>query len=88
VTASRVRDGGMRLRSSAASGPSDELTKLRLLGSFLHGPMYIPTMGRAEVWRAPHLATLGPPPLFTVICKRWLWHALWLPLSAVFCRMT
>ena len=29
-----------------------------------------PTMGRAEVWREPHLATLGPPPLFRleVIC--------------------
>ena len=39
-------------------------TELRLLGLFLHGPMQcISTMGRAEVWREPHLATLGPPPL-------------------------
>ena len=29
------------------------------------GPIYILTMGRAEVWREPHLTALGPPPLLS-----------------------
>ena len=68
----RARDGPSGLRWRLAASGLGLAGDRSASSTWAKKTIYISTLGRAEVWRAPYLATLGPPPLEYSILAKWL----------------